>query len=680
MSQDARVVKLDVLMVSMAFLVSAIGAIAFMDIEPKLEPSSPEDIVEEGTSNEITNAHGTRSPTFTTRSVLAELFTGTWCSNCPAAEGALDRLADEMPRTMLSILEYHWGDTFEVTGNSDRATYYGVTGYPTCHFDGIDSFIGGSSNPDDLTVYNGYRQKIEMRFPEPSPITITLNGSLSPTSGSITASITAIDNIPGALNNLKARFVIYEDHNYSYYTTYEFRLRFTVVENLPEEAITLKQEDNLQFTKTFTPDPAWELDKIGACVFVQADSNKEIIQATSLNLSALSSKMDLAITPQDISFSDPTPYETQVIAIFATVHNVGTITTSPLNVFVSFFDGDPEMGGTQIGSDQNAGVIGAGGSSMVQVNWDTTGKAGLNEIVVCVDYMYNIPEPENENNNRAPRLITVDPGGPPQIDYIRIKDVAGNGGSWIGDTPYLLGGTDTFWAGGYNISSGWVQDVAATWSSDTPSVGDVGPGPATSTIFNTFKPGTCKITADYGGLLNSTGVLTVSSYSTLKPGWNMISLPLIQGDPSLTKVLESIDGDYDSVQCYDASDASDPWKHYKQGKPYGNDLSQIDETMAFWVYINQPGDTIFVHNGVPATVDQSIDLYTGWNLVGYPSLTSYNRTDGLNTLIFDSQVDSIWSYDASTQTWNEMGSSDYFEPGTGYWVHATTTCVWDVPI
>jgi len=162
--------------------------------------------------------------------------------------------------------------------------------------------------------------------------------------------------------------------------------------------------------------------------------------------------------------------------------------------------------------------------------------------------------------------------------------------------------------------------------------------------------------------------------------WNLISLPLIQGDTSLGKVLESIDGDYYAVQYYDTTDANDPWKQNKIGKPYGNDLSDIDETMAFWIYINQPGDTIFFHNGDQPTVNQTIDLYPGWNLVGYPSYTNYEITQGLNTLNFGTEVDSIWSYDAATQTWNELGPSDYFEPGIGYWVHATTTCVWEVPL
>jgi hypothetical protein len=102
--------------------------------------------------------------------------------------------------------------------------------------------------------------------------------------------------------------------------------------------------------------------------------------------------------------------------------------------------------------------------------------------------------------------------------------------------------------------------------------------------------------------------------------------------------------------------------------------------MGFWIHITNPGDTTFLYNGTQPTSNQTISLYPGWNMVGYPSLTSYNRTEGLNNLTFDDQVDAIWSYDASTQKWEEMGESDYFEIGRGYYIHATAECEWEVPL
>jgi hypothetical protein len=165
----------------------------------------------------------------------------------------------------------------------------------------------------------------------------------------------------------------------------------------------------------------------------------------------------------------------------------------------------------------------------------------------------------------------------------------------------------------------------------------------------------------------------------LQQGWNLISVPLIQEDQGLTKVLESIDGYYDAVQWFDNTAKEDPWKHYKVGKSFGNDLFELNETMGFWIHITQPGDTLFIFNGTQPSVNQNISLNPGWNLVGYPSFTNRDRTDALNNLTFGIHVDAIWSYNATTQRWNDMTGSDYFEVGRGYYIHSLDEFRWEVP-
>jgi parallel beta-helix repeat protein len=172
----------------------------------------------------------------------------------------------------------------------------------------------------------------------------------------------------------------------------------------------------------------------------------------------------------------------------------------------------------------------------------------------------------------------------------------------------------------------------------------------------------------------------LENFTVLKQGWNLISIPLIQEEQNLTRVLGSTDSWYDAVQWHNPTDLSDLWKHYRPGKPFGNDLSHLNETMGFWIHITQPGDTIFLYNGTQPTSNQSITLHPGWNMVGYPSLSNRNRTAALNNIIFNQDVDSIWTFNAATQTWQEIGSSDYFELGRGYWIHSKVTKVWDVPL
>jgi hypothetical protein len=109
-------------------------------------------------------------------------------------------------------------------------------------------------------------------------------------------------------------------------------------------------------------------------------------------------------------------------------------------------------------------------------------------------------------------------------------------------------------------------------------------------------------------------------------------------------------------------------------------LDDIHHMMGFWIHITQPGGVLFQYFGVPPTENQNITLYLGWNLVGYPSLISYNRTQGLNNITFGKDVDSIWAYDAATQKWEEIGELDYFEIGRGYWIHSKVTKTWEIPL
>jgi parallel beta-helix repeat protein len=167
----------------------------------------------------------------------------------------------------------------------------------------------------------------------------------------------------------------------------------------------------------------------------------------------------------------------------------------------------------------------------------------------------------------------------------------------------------------------------------------------------------------------------------LKQGCNLISIPLIQPEESIDEVLSSISDEYYAVQRYDSGDVEDPWKHYHTSKPsHLNDLDNIDHTMAFFVYTNSPEDTVFQIKGDQITESQKILLQPGWNLVGYPSLTDYSRTEALNNLTFDAHVDAILTYNAFTQKWEEVGPSDNFEVGKGYFIHAKMKCIWEVPL
>jgi hypothetical protein len=167
----------------------------------------------------------------------------------------------------------------------------------------------------------------------------------------------------------------------------------------------------------------------------------------------------------------------------------------------------------------------------------------------------------------------------------------------------------------------------------------------------------------------------------LEEGWNLISLPLMQTNTSVDAVFSSIDGQYNAVYRYNVSDNDDSWKLFHTSKP-GNlwDLSKVNHTMGIWIYITQPGGTTMTVYGDQILTSQSILLQPGWNLVGYPKMINLNRTEALNNLDFGTDVNSIWTFYSNDQAWKELGESDYFETGKGYWIYANTTCVWEITV
>ncbi|MCG2826413.1 MAG: Omp28-related outer membrane protein [Thermoplasmatales archaeon] len=214
----------------------------------------------------------------TSRVVLAELCTATWCGACPYATDALDQLANEYSSTKLAVLEYHpsGSDPFGNADSDARISYYSITGYPTCFFDGVEEVVGGGSS-----TYDTYKAKIEARLQVSTSLTIMVGGSLGSTSGSVNADITAVTT--PTQSNLKIRLVIYED-NISYNAPNgETNHRFVVRDVLSEESLTISSGQSKDVSRTFTIQSGWNKNNLGVVVFVQSNTTKEVLQAGSYN-------------------------------------------------------------------------------------------------------------------------------------------------------------------------------------------------------------------------------------------------------------------------------------------------------------------------------------------------------------------------------------------------------------
>jgi hypothetical protein len=213
-----------------------------------------------------------------------------------------------------------------------------------------------------------------------------------------------------------------------------------------------------------------------------------------------------------------------------------------------------------------------------------------------------------------------------------------------------------------------------------------GKGEKTTHIYN--SSGVYNVTlavTDYDGNTNvdtcEITVITPSAFICLTKGWNFISLPTIQDDTDIQTVLQSIEGDYDALQWYNASDSRDPWKSYHVSKPsHLNDLSDINHEIGIWIHITKAGGTTLYLEGDRPITPRFLTLHFGWNLVGYPSNHSMPRDEALNTLFFGFEVDAVQYYDTSEGRLKTLEENDLIEPGKGYYIHAKTDCVWEVPL
>ena len=158
---------------------------------------------------------------------------------------------------------------------------------------------------------------------------------------------------------------------------------------------------------------------------------------------------------------------------------------------------------------------------------------------------------------------------------------------------------------------------------------------------------------------------------TLFGGWNLISFPTIHYDTNIDYVLSSITGNYDLVQWYNPVTGN--WQDSNGG------LSDIYHDMGFWLHMKNDAILNIMENRVP--VYSNTHLYSGWNLIGYPSLVNKPVTDALSSI--DGNYTAIKYYNTSDDAdpWKNYHinkpSNDLYEMemGQGYWIYVENNCI-----
>ena len=242
---------------------------------------------------------------------------------------------------------------------------------------------------------------------------------------------------------------------------------------------------------------------------------------------------------------------------------------------------------------------------------------------------------------------------------------------------------DTFASGltSVAVSSGYPTQGTYTKTSTliTWNVGSL-PVSGTATLVYTGNSNTSsKITntatvtsAEADGYLdnNTASVeLNVTSMQfTLKPGWNLFSLPLVPGNSSTVNVVGGIT-QVAYVYGYDAETGTWSW----WAPPNLGTLPDMTDGWGYWIYLTgsvNKNITITgtelppVIAGSQPPVPPSYDVFVGWNLLGFKSTTAKAENFYLAGIAGD--YTKIYGY-ADGAYFNVVGGAN-LQPGMGYWI------------
>ncbi len=227
--------------------------------------------------------------------VIVEDFTGTWCGFCPGAAMGISDLIEN--GYSIGPIAYHNGDPYETTESMARIDYYGITGFPTVNFDGIEQYSGGSSTQ---SMYDIYWPIIEARMAIPTPLTIDLeNVSFNGTTFTADVVCEAVSSI--ASDDLVVHAVLTESHiDEAWVTQFELneveRLMYNGAEGTPIDLINNTQQT---VSIEFTLDGTWIPELCEVVVFVQDVSSKEIFNGDKVHVSELTELPDAIVTVLD---------------------------------------------------------------------------------------------------------------------------------------------------------------------------------------------------------------------------------------------------------------------------------------------------------------------------------------------------------------------------------------------
>jgi len=207
--------------------------------------------------------------------VLLEIGTGTWCQYCPGSQMGADDLVTN--GCSVAVVEYHNGDTYTNSYSNARNTYYGISGFPTAVFDGVQSFVGGDHS---VSMYPYYLPIYEGRKAIMSAFSVDVFGTNTGLNYNVVVKLNKLAAIPPTWNNLVVHFTITESNipfSWQGQTEVEYAERLMVPNELGT-SVDLINNTQIDIPLTFTLDASWVTANCQLAAFIQNLDTKEILQ------------------------------------------------------------------------------------------------------------------------------------------------------------------------------------------------------------------------------------------------------------------------------------------------------------------------------------------------------------------------------------------------------------------
>ncbi len=207
--------------------------------------------------------------------VILEIGTGTWCVYCPGAQMGGEDLVNN--GHFVAVIEHHNGDTYTNSYSNARNTYYGITGFPTAVFDGVEYYVGGSNTQ---SMYQNYLPIYQDRKALMSAFSVDIFGTNTGSDYNILLRLNKIAAIPPTWNNLVVHLVLTEtDIPFSWQgqTQVDYCQRL-MIPNENGTPVDLINNNFIDVPLSFTLNPSWVTDKCQLSAFIQNLDTKEILQ------------------------------------------------------------------------------------------------------------------------------------------------------------------------------------------------------------------------------------------------------------------------------------------------------------------------------------------------------------------------------------------------------------------